>query len=323
MGTRLVLKIKRRTLSQWLTLMLVMMPFAFGSLIHLLHVPSAVKYTLDVAWVILLVTMYCYQKALPIRKEKKLIAWTLLFFVCTLLAYLPLFQSGLYYLWGGRNLFRFYVAFFAFALLLSQEDVERTMKWFDRLFWVNFVVSLIQYYIYGYKWDYLGGIFGVEQGCNGYTNLFFSIVLTKSVVLYMEKKEKLWLSLAKFSAAMVVAALAELKFFFVEAILIVVLAALFTNFTWRKLLLIIGCLTAVVIGAALLTLVFPHLAGWFSLNWFWETATSDVGYTGSGDLNRLTAIPQINELWLTHWSQRIFGSRTGYCIQRFCVCERI
>jgi hypothetical protein len=38
-----------------------------------------------------------------------------------------------------------------------------------------------------------------------------------------------------------------------------------------------------------------------------------VGYTGSGDLNRLTAIPRINELWLTKWPQRIFGMGLGNC----------
>lgn len=311
MGTRLVLKIKRRTLSQWLTLMLVMMPFAFGSLIHLLHVPSAVKYTLDVAWVILLVTMYCYQKALPIRKEKKLIAWTLLFFVCTLLAYLPLFQSGLYYLWGGRNLFRFYVAFFAFALLLSQEDVERTMKWFDRLFWVNFVVSLIQYYIYGYKWDYLGGIFGVQVGCNASSMIFFTIVVSRSILLYMDKKEKLWVCVLKCALSLVIAAMSELKFYFVVFAVVLLMASFLTKFTWQKFLLIIVSGAIIMLTGSLLTVFFGE-SSQLSLERLWELATTETYATGE-DLSRASAIPTISNTILTSIPDKLFGMGLGNC----------
>lgn len=68
-----------------------------------------------------------------------------------------------------------------------------------------------------------------------------------------------------------------------------------------------------MMAAALLTQVFPSFAGWFSLEWFLETALSNKGYTSSGDLNRLNAIPRINELWLTNWGQRLFGLGLGNC----------
>ena len=117
----------------------------------------------------------------------------------------------------------------------------------------------------------------------------------------------------KCAAVLVVAALAELKFFFVEFAIILALASLFTGFTWRKFAIILGGILGLAVCATLLMEIFPIFEGWFSFDRMLETATSDKGYTSSGDLNRLTAIPRINELWLTHWSQRVFGMGLGNC----------
>jgi hypothetical protein len=65
--------------------------------------------------------------------------------------------------------------------------------------------------------------------------------------------------------------------------------------------------------AALLVAVFPDFAGFLSLEYFWDAAISDKGYTSSGDMNRLNAIPMINELWLKNGWQRAFGMGLGNC----------
>ena len=114
-------------------------------------------------------------------------------------------------------------------------------------------------------------------------------------------------------AMLLVAALAELKFFFVEFILVLSLAVIFTKFTWRKILIILGGSAAVVAAASLLMTVFPEFEGFLSLERILEVTTSDKGYTSTGDLNRLNAISRINELWLkTPW-QRLFGLGLGNC----------
>ena len=55
--------------------------------------------------------------------------------------------------------------------------------------------------------------------------------------------------------------------------------------------------------------VFPQM----QVEYFWDTAMSDKGYTSSGDMNRLNAIPVINELWLKNGWQRAFGMGLGNC----------
>lgn len=313
MKTKMTIKIKKRTQPGWLMWLLIMLPFFLATLNELLHLPWAIRYVLDVAWIFLLCLLTRFRRRLNLYEAKGISVWVILFLVYTLCVYLIQFQSPLYYLWGVRNNFRFYAAFFAFAAFLTPKDTEDYLKVFDKLFWLNVVVSLIQYFGMGLKGDYLGGIFGIEKGGNGYTNIFFVIVITKSILFYLEKRESSWSCISKCAAAILVAALAELKFFFIEFAVIIVLAVLFTNFTWRKLWVIVGGLAAVAVGAVLLTSLFPGFAGWFSVDWFWETASSDKGYTSSGDLNRLNAISSINELWLTNWGERLFGLGLGNC----------
>lgn len=288
---------------------ILILPFLFAFLNELLNLPWSIRYVLDAAWCLLLVYILLSGR----RGDQKLGIWVWLFLIYTLLAYLPQWQSPLYYLWGLRNNFRLYAAFFAFAAFLKPEDVKGYWKLFDRLFWVDVVTSICQFQFMGIYGDQLGGLFSTETGGNGYTNIFFLIIVTKSVVFYLEKQEKLGTCLAKCGAALVVAAMAELKFYFVEFMLVVAMAVLFTSFSWRKVVVILGAGIGVIACAALLTALFPSFAGWFSWEWFLEAATADRGYTSSGDLNRLNAIPQINELWLKNGWQRIFGLGLGNC----------
>ena len=313
MDPKLTITIKKRSQPLWFCWLLIVLPFLFGLLNSFLGLPWSIRYTLDIAWLWLLVMMVRFHDSLPSGNTQGLDLWIFLFFAYTALVYLVQYQNGLYYLWGVRNQFRFFIAFFAFATFLTRKDVDDYFCLFDRIFWINAAISLVQFFLLGKNADHLGGIFGVETGGNGYTNVFFCIVLVKSVIFYLNHKENALTCAGKFIAAMVVAALAELKFFFVEAVLIIILAVLFTNFSWRKMKIIVGGLAVIFAGAMLLVYVFPGYAGFFSWQWMWENAIAGKGYTSSGDLNRLNAIGVINERFLdTGWKQ-LFGLAMGNC----------
>lgn len=313
MNTTIGISLKRRSQSYWLIRVLILLPFALGTLNELLDLPYAVRYLCDVAWLMLLCLLFLNPTRFKAAGIRRLAVWTVLFLGYTSLVYIVHFQSPLYYLWGVRNNFRFYVMFFGIAAFMNREDAAGYYKLFDRIFWLNFAVSLIQYFFFDLEQDYLGGIFGAQTGCNAYQNVFCLIVVAKSIVFYLDKKENALASICKCMAALVIAALAELKFYFVEFLMVAVLAVLFSGFTWRKFGVILGGCGAAIIGAALLTVVFPSFTDWFSISWFLEVATAKSGYSATGDLNRLTAIGSINELWLKNWGQRLFGLGLGNC----------
>lgn len=313
MKTNITLTFQSRSQPGRLVHLLLLLPFLFGTLNEFLGLPWAIRYLLDGAWCILLILMLRFRRSIDWQRLNGLVIWTLLFLIYTFLVYLVQYQSALYYLWGLRNNFRFYVAFFAFAAFLTEKDGEGYLKLLDRLFWLNASVSLIQFFFFGLKGDYLGGIFGAEKGVNAYTNLFFLIITGKTLLRYLHRQESPWLCAVKCAAAVLIAAMAELKFFFPELILVFCLAVLLTDFTWRKFWLLLGGAVVVSAGIWLTCHWFPSLSGWFSLESFWESASSSAGYTSSGDLNRLNGIAFINKRWLTGWPQRIFGLGLGNC----------
>ena len=218
-----------------------------------------------------------------------------------------------FYLWGLRSNFRFYVIFLgagAFFRPQDRENIHRILEW---LFWLNVPVTLVQFFFLGIQGDNLGGLLGTYSGVNGSTTLFFTVVLVHSILHFLEGTESMVRCFGKCLWALLIAAMAELKFFFVLFLVILLLAVPGRELSWRKLWLVLGGVAAAVAGAAILILVFPRFRGWFSLGWLWRMAASATGYTGAGDLNRLNAISSIDALFFPPWSQRIFGMGLGAC----------
>ncbi|MDK0554237.1 hypothetical protein P6P37_15890 [Clostridium perfringens] len=144
-------------------------------------------------------------------------------------------------------------------------------------------------------------------------NIFQVIIISKSIIYYLNKKETLAKCITKCSMALVISAFAELKFFFVEFIIIVILAILVTKFTWRKIAIIIVTIIGVSLGISLLIHIFPNFKEVMSIQGLLESASSDKGYTASGDMNRLTFIQVSNKLFLKSYIIRIFGLGLGNC----------
>ena len=313
MNNTLTLRIPKRTQSEWVCVALVLFPFTFGLLIDLLHVPGAIKYTADILWVFLLCTMAYNRFRIFIPEVRSLRNGFMLLLLVSIIGLILNLHSPLYYFWGFRNQFRFFFFFFGCTVFLKKETAEEILDLFDVLFYINLVVSLIQFFVFGKRQDFLGGIFGIEVGCNGKTIIFLSIVVSRSVLRYLNKQEKSGPCILKCCIALLVAAMAELKFFFVLFLLIVIMASLLTDFSFRKLLLIGLSLAGLYAGVLMLISLFPMWEDFFDIDVIMETALSSEGYTGMGDMNRLTSIPIVLTRFLTTLDKKLFGLGLGNC----------
>lgn len=312
--------IRKRTLPQWLTVYLFLMPFLLNAIISVAEPLSIAKYTLDVAWGGILIMTLMRSRVRVKRKLFPLLCIVVAFFLYCLAVYCLRFQSAAYFLWGTRNNFRFYVAFFAFAVLMDEEDAENAFHWMDILFWINVAVSVIQFFALGYKQDYLGGIFGVEKGCNAYTLMFFSLILSRSVLLMMMQKRKNIICVMQFMAASIVAAMAELKAFFLILALIFVLAMLLTSFSWKKCMLALLAVVCLSMGSSILVIIFGN-ANDLSLENIMGMILSE-NYSTANDLGRLTAIPILSKTILAAPLDQIFGLGLGNCdTSSFAICN--
>lgn len=312
----MIKKCNLESLGYWLTLPLAVLPFLYTPLVYTFQISmQGLHNGAGIVALVLLAVILLNRKL--VKQCVPQVRWMLIsagiFFGLTLAGQVLGYQSILYYLSGLSNNGRYFIFFFGCILFLKAQQRDVYMKIWDGLFWLNFLLSVYQYFVLDIKWDYLGGIFGTQPGCNAYTNVFFTVSVTLSILRYMNQQEKAWQCLARCGAALIVTAMAELKIFVLEFAGILVLAVLLTKFSRRKLYLIIGGALGAVACVKLMTTIFPGWVGWFSFKNIWETATSAMGYTGVGDWNRLTAVPIAWNEYLLTWPQKLFGLGLGNC----------
>ena len=311
--------IQKRSLPEWLTCLIVVFPFCLGLILQLLKLPSVLKYVMDVAWVSVLAITLMQQLSMK-RQVMPFLKLILLYFLYTIITYLFNYQSIIYYLWGFRNNFRYYVAFLAFAVYLRERDSIFFLKLMDKLFWINALLVFFQFFVLGLKQDYLGGIFGVERGCNGYSILFLGLMVCKTMLTYMNGQEKGLPCFLMAAVSLAIAAMAELKMFFLLFVLIMLLSALYTKFSMRKFWLMLVASLLVMAGSTLLTAIFGD-SGELSFEKIKELIFSP-NYSTAEDLGRFTAIPTISRRFLTNLPARLFGMGLGNCeTSSFAICN--
>ena len=282
---------------------------------------SYIKYAADAVILAITVVSMRFGKIKFRRCLKPFVVICLIFFAYTLMGHLFQFQYPTYYLWGFRNLFRFYLAFFAFVRIFNENHALNWLKIMDIVFWINIGFSLVQYFFLGVRQDNLGGILGTAGGTNGCTMLFFSIVLAKSLLSTFNGAEKLHQCFLKCIAALLVCAFAELKFFFFLFVFIVLISATLTRFSWKKVTLILICAMLVFWGVMILSSLFESFQGFFSLERLWIQATQ-MNYSSKNDLNRLSAIFVLSKTVMTNPLQVLFGLGLGNCdTSAFAICN--
>lgn len=308
-------KISKPDLSNTLLFLILGSVFLSAFLTELLPIPRAFMLFVDAAWAILLILLIknvsiFFDASTPV---KILLGVVLAFFLSTVLGFLLGGQSPLYYAWGLRNNLCFFVFFFGCILFLPGKEIPDCLQALDILFWLHFVIAVFQFVVLGKSQDFLGGIFGTSIGCNAFANVFQMIIVSRSILRYFNHEEGTLLCMAKCGAALVVAALGEIKVFFFEFAAIALLAMLFTRFSKRKIVLLAGGAVGIVLAILLLDSITPGWANWFRPSNIWAYVVDAGGYTGAGDMNRLTAIPLSWNNFLTTLPQKIFGLGLGNC----------
>lgn len=309
--------IKKRMPIQWITMFIVIMPLLLQALLQFFYVPSIIKYSIDFAWISATLFMLL-TKRIKLKQVLPFVAFVAVFICYCLVIYLFNYQSVFYFLWGFRNNFRFYLSFLAIIIFLDRDDIKCIFKWLDILFIINIFVSLYQIFVLNYTKDFCGGIFGTETGSNASSLLFFSIVTAKSLLQYMNGNEKATVCCFKCATALLLAAFAELKFFFVVFIFILIIASFITSFSPRKLVILLLLAVLVNISGSLYRMLFESE---LSIDSILAHFTYEH-YASAEDVGRFTAIPRISKTIHTDWLSKLFGMGLGNCdTAAFSICN--
>lgn len=305
------IRIKRYSQNTILILCLFICPYALAFLTELLPLPTAVKYVFDFVWMLLLLTLVFKNKRNNYESTKYITGMVLIFFGYTVVNYLLHYQSIYYYFWGFRNTFRGLVLFLAVIYYLDQEDAEDCLRLMDKLFYLNAILAVIQYFVLGFKQDNLGGIFGVQSGCNGALNLYLCIMLVIYYVKYVHNNLSIGKLCVSFFIMLFIAAVAELKFFYIEFIVILIIASLFTKFSYKKLFIIVCASVALIVGYRFFVSVFPDTV--ISIEYLKEYAQTDVGYSTSAAIGRTSTLSYVNQNLLRTTEDKLLGFGMGNC----------
>lgn len=199
-------------------------------------------------------------------------------------------------MWDIRIIFRPFL-FLGFCIIfLSRRDVEKIFRLFYKLQFVNVVLALFQYYAQGYWMDVNGGIFAPVQGCNKYSNVFCSILLIWVLVRYMKGKVGIKQVLLTCMSTVIIAIYAELKFLFIEMILLIFLCIIFSGRSSKMFRsILIGAIVA-YFGLDLLASLFPSSFQILTDTELFMWYAKDMSYSNTAvSVNRLSGFDVINE----------------------------
>lgn len=196
--------------------------------------------------------------------------------------------------WAFRNTFRFFGFFVACVILLDLTDVKRILNLFFVFQIVNVVASLYQFFVLGLNQDLLGGIFGSGAGCNGYSNVFFCILLAYYAIFCLSGKEPIWKLIFISISTLALAAMAELKFYYFEFAVIMLIAVLLYCYKVRAFVAATMAVAALAIGLYIISQVFP-LAFETIVDFDELFAYSSQGMSAY-ELSRFGAFGEINDL---------------------------
>lgn len=284
----------------------------FGLFRDFLHIPGRLIYVLD------LITLAIYGVSLG-RLERygkgamPVFVVIYLTFAVSILRYLVMGYPITQFIAGFRYKFLCYFFFMACAECMQSRDVDKLLRGIDALFFINLFVVTAEYLL-GYHGDYLSGTFGIIKGGNGYMNILLIAVSTGYVLRYLQKEIPLRKLILAILGCMYIMALAELKVFLFELVLIIVMAMMMSGFSVRKIMLVGVLGLGAAFGVAVMGMIFSGSGFGFFTAASLSKYLGSNGYTGQGDLNRFNAVLEIRkQFFMEDWGMRLLGYGLGAC----------
>lgn len=301
------------TTSTMIWMILIIASFG-GLFISTFHVSNFVYYCADALNLLLLFfTCRKIQRDHSINDTRPLI---IIFWLYVLSTFVGIIGNGVPFvlaLWGVRNVFRFVVFFISCVFLLEMEDILAFESILTKIYFINAILVAAQYFIFGFKGDYVGGIFGTIQGCNLSLTIFLNISLAYFISNYLYGLIKLWNFGIYAIIYFLIASLSETKGNYVFFVLIVVVGIAVTKKSLKTIGITIVAMFALILGAYFLNRYFPGSLD-FLLDWNEANAYMDASYFGTETFTRNATLSTANKLFFKDnlWLY-IFGYGMGAC----------
>lgn len=234
-------------------------------------------------------------------------------------------------LFSSRNWFRGLLMFYFCVCTIKKEQIKKIYNLIKVLYVVDFSVSLIKFIFLNIKWDDLSGIFWD----NGATNVFLCISLIVVLVEYCSKTDNIVFFSFVCLSSMITSALSEIKVYFFEFWLIILLSIFLLciqnirhkeRIELKKIIyVIIFSFVSFVVGLWIMATIYPDtmtiLSSIAGYNWYEET--SRTAYL----ISRSKAFSEINDMFFfdsAKYNLFGFGFGTTFAINThlFYACHQ-
>jgi hypothetical protein len=278
----------------------------FSFLIQVFGFPEWVKYLSDGINIVLVWGIIKQRSRVNIKELKYPLIGMFLLLLIGVKGYLSGNYSIIQFLWEVRTLYRFPLFMIICIHLFNINDIKTLKNIFYKIFYLNFFLSVIQYYIFGISGDYLGGIFGIKS-TNAATCLFLCITLSYFFSDYFNRKLTSFRLLINVVMALWIVLYAELKvMIFLIPVIVGIQLMLSTKLFKTKLLLLTLSIVALFVTITIYSTIYGM--DFFTKDSVEEYITEDYG---EAELSRMSAVPIVSKIFLTSNDEQLFGLGMG------------
>lgn len=160
-------------------------------------------------------------------------------------------QSVLLSAWAIRNYFRLFVFFYSSVVLLDIDDLKIITKASALIYVLNILLGTFQGFVLNLGTDSISGLFGTESGGNAGMALLITAATTFSVFGFVNDQIRALPVLAIVVSSCFIAAIADLKVFFIELVVLLLMVVILNKPKLKGLL-------AVVVFPVVLTLAITY-----------------------------------------------------------------
>ena len=183
--------------------------------------------------------------------------------------------SPVLFMWEALSFFRLFIFVVLALVYWDREYGKKILTLLFKLQPINLAFVLIQFGMLGLIQDNIGGMFGTTVGCNGPLNAYLCIVTLYALNGYISRPREVgakWLAITIVSS-LVIAAIAELKFFYVEFCVVALLAVVLNRPSVKTFGVLFLVFVGIWIGLIILKSLSPgHYAILTNINLFLSEA---------------------------------------------------
>lgn len=273
-----------------------------------------INYLCDVLLIILLLVMACRKQITLTKTIKNIENVSIVAFAVVVLIGWGLNSVTIpRAFWGERNYGRFFLFYVLARALWTEDDVKLIEELFLKLFPIHMILIAFQYVVEGLNQDFLSGLFGKTGGGNGGLMIYLSIILCIAVCQFEYKKMSTRKFLCYLLLIFINAALSELKFLFIMAILLVVWYLAMSKRKGRGMILALFFVIALYIGMQIFYYVFPFWADYLSFDNIMTILSDQEVYASQFDVGRTAVFSKLSPI-ITKWAGKdalLFGIGLG------------